>query len=136
MFCPNPECPDVLESGHPGEYREGIASCPKCGAALVAEPPAEVVPAHAPENGPAVGTTEAEEIVQVASFNFHHDADLVVSMLQASGIDALVLADDCGGVDPRIGFASRTRVMVPARQAAAAVALLESSVDDDDPGDA
>lgn len=28
MYCPNPECPDLVASGVPGEYREGIVACP------------------------------------------------------------------------------------------------------------
>ena len=39
MYCPNPECVDVLESGRPGEYRDEYSTCPKCGARLVSTPP-------------------------------------------------------------------------------------------------
>lgn len=35
MRCPNAVCPDILRSGFPGEYRQGIALCPKCGTGLV-----------------------------------------------------------------------------------------------------
>ena len=35
MFCPNPECIDVQESGKPGEYVDGVTVCPKCGTLLV-----------------------------------------------------------------------------------------------------
>jgi len=34
MYCTNPECPDVLSSGRPGEYVDGVESCPACGARL------------------------------------------------------------------------------------------------------
>jgi hypothetical protein len=35
MFCPNLECPDLVEGGVRGEYVEGISVCPRCGAGLV-----------------------------------------------------------------------------------------------------
>jgi hypothetical protein len=45
-------------------------------------------------------------------------------MLLASGVRAVVFADDCGGTDPRVGFGSRARVMVPEDQAELALSLL------------
>ena len=122
MFCPDPECPDRLESGEPGEYREGIVTCPKCGAALVSTDPfpseEEPLPDVPILNG------QGDPPVEVASFNYRQDAELARSMLEANGVAAFVFGDDCGGVDPRIGFGTRTRVMVPAGQAAEAAALL------------
>ncbi len=35
MYCPNPECPDLVEGGVRGEYVEGISVCPRCGTGLV-----------------------------------------------------------------------------------------------------
>jgi hypothetical protein len=130
VFCPNRDCPDFRESGVPGEYREGIVVCPKCGARLVSEPP---VLREAEEPG-AEGTNERDAalgpLVAVASFNYHHDADLAASMLLANGVQAIVFADDCGGIDPRIGFGSRSRVMVPESQAKLALSLLEHEAHD------
>jgi hypothetical protein len=34
MICPNPECPDFRNTGSPGEYTEGITTCPVCGTSL------------------------------------------------------------------------------------------------------
>ncbi len=31
MYCPNPECPNLLEHGVPAEYRDGIGECAECG---------------------------------------------------------------------------------------------------------
>jgi hypothetical protein len=45
MWCPNQECPDVLESGSPGEFVEEMIACPFCGAALVTSLPAWADPA-------------------------------------------------------------------------------------------
>jgi hypothetical protein len=135
VFCPNRDCPDFQESGAPGEYREGIVVCPKCGAQLVSEPPA-LVEAEEP------GSETSEErdrdlgpLVVVASFNYHQDADLAVSMLLANGLRAAAFADDGGGTDPRIGFGSRTGGMVPESQADLALSLLEQNADEGSSGD-
>jgi hypothetical protein len=130
VFCPNRDCPDFQGSGVPGEYREDIMVCPKCGASLVREPP---VLREAEEPG-AGGAEERDAalgpLVAIASFNYRQDADLAASMLLANDVQAIVFADDCGGIDPRIGFASRSRVMVPESQAKLALALLEHEAND------
>jgi hypothetical protein len=56
-------------------------------------------------------------------------------MLVANGVQAVVLSDDCGGIDPRIGFGSRSRVMVPDGQAKLALSLLEHDAHDGRCGD-
>jgi hypothetical protein len=66
-------------------------------------------------------------LVVVASFISRLDADLAVSMLVANGLRACTFADDCGGVDPGLGFATRARVLVPETQAKLALALMQSS---------
>ena len=35
MYCPNAECPDLVEGGVRGEYVDGIIECPRCGTLLV-----------------------------------------------------------------------------------------------------
>ena len=124
MFCPNRECVDFQETGEPGEYREGIVVCPKCETRLVTERPAPPE-AEAAEPEEAGEEPVAGPLVAVATFNYHQDADLAVSMLRANGVQAVTLADDCGTTYPSIGFGSRNRVMVPEGQAKLAVALLE-----------
>jgi hypothetical protein len=39
MFCPNPECPDAIETGEPAEFRDGITVCGECGSPLVESRP-------------------------------------------------------------------------------------------------
>ena len=39
MYCTDLQCPDFLQWGVHGEYRQGITVCPKCGATLVTERP-------------------------------------------------------------------------------------------------
>jgi hypothetical protein len=59
MWCPNRECPDFVEDGQPGEYVDSVATCPKCGAALVPEWPPVRPPVRDDGDGP--GEDEASE---------------------------------------------------------------------------
>lgn len=52
------------------------------------------------------------DLVAVATFHTEHDADLAVSLLRSCGLDAVRSSDDCGGTDPALGFATRSRVHV------------------------
>ena len=130
MYCPNRECLDFKESGAPGEYREGVSVCPKCGARLVPEPPAPSEVAERGAESAEMPDGTPGPLVVVASFNYHQDADLAVSMLLANGVQAYAFADDCGGTDPRLGFGSLTRVMVPEGDASLALSLLEQGAGD------
>jgi hypothetical protein len=46
MICPNAECPDRIISGIPGEYRDGIEKCPKCGSDLVPDELLQALPSE------------------------------------------------------------------------------------------
>jgi ferredoxin len=39
MWCPNPECPDVVRYGVAAEYGDGLSICPVCGATLTSARP-------------------------------------------------------------------------------------------------
>jgi hypothetical protein len=43
-----------------------------------------------------------DSLVTVGTFLNHIEADLAKSALEAAGIDALILSDDCGGVRPHL----------------------------------
>ncbi len=118
MYCPNDECPDFVSVGERGEYQEGIATCPRCGARLArGEPPAS----------PAPEIEGTELLTAVASFQFPHQADVAVSFLASNGIAAVVTGDDCGRADPILGVVTGgVRVMVRESQAREALALLKS----------
>lgn len=128
MYCPNRECIDFEETGEPGEYREDIEVCPKCGARLVHDRPE----LRAPEEVAGLGDGGGAEgtLVAVAAFNYRQDADLAASTLLGAGLDAVVFGDDCGTVDPGLGFATRCRLMVPEDQANLALSLLEHEAHD------
>jgi hypothetical protein len=38
MHCPNPECPELLETGVRGDYMSHVSICPACGVVLVPDP--------------------------------------------------------------------------------------------------
>ena len=124
MFCPNRECPDFLESGEPGEYRDDVEICPKCGARLEHAPPEPGGRPGEQNEWGGNGAAPGGPLVAVAWFEYRQDADLAASMLQANGIWAVVFADDGGGTLPHVGFGTAARVMVPEMHAAAALELL------------
>jgi hypothetical protein len=131
MFCPNRECPDFVESGEPGEYRDDIEICPKCGARLVHEPPTPLNGDEQQPEGVEDGDVASGPLVAAAWFEYRQDADVTVSMLTANGVWAVVFADDGGGTLPHVGFGTAARVMVPERQAALALELLAQHVPED-----
>jgi len=124
MWCPNRGCDDFQATGEPGEYRDEIEVCPKCGARLVHERPRVVREDPAAlEEGEDAGLPE-EPLAAAASFNGAQDAMLAAAMLRANGVAAAVF-DDSFGVDPRITFGSRVSVIVSERDLHAARTLLE-----------
>jgi len=79
MYCPNPDCPDLIEGGIRGEYVEGITLCPRCGTRLV-----EGVAAESAEALRLLdGDVEVESVFVTADGT---EAAVIRSMLEASGI--------------------------------------------------
>ena len=124
MYCPNRECVDFEETGEPGEYRDDIEVCPKCGARLVHARPELSSVDDVGVGGGEDGDLPEEPLVAVASFNYRQDADLAVSMLRSNGVPAAVSSVGFGG-DPRVDFGSRVRVIVSESDAKLAEGLLE-----------
>jgi hypothetical protein len=83
MYCPNSDCPDAKRSGIPGQYRQDINECPKCGHALVHSKPAwaEVEEIEQGEMVP-----EYTGFVPVCSLNDVSMIPLVTSILQSANI--------------------------------------------------
>jgi hypothetical protein len=71
MYCSNPECPDLAESGVRGEYVDGITVCPACGSHLVATieeaDPQIRARRYAGEPEPVLVTEEPSEIPIIKS---------------------------------------------------------------------
>lgn len=114
MRCPNPECPDTEWMGSAPSYVDGVTICPRCGTPLEPEP----ADATLPERDLAAAAP-----VEVAEFLFRQDAELAASLLEADGIDSVVLADDAGNVNAGVG-AGRVRLLVAAEDGPRASELL------------
>jgi hypothetical protein len=53
-----------------------------------------------------------DELVVVATYNYRHEAAVGRSMLEANGVDAVINADDFGGVRPVLGVVNGVRLLV------------------------
>ena len=136
MWCPNRECPDFVEDGCPGEYVDSVVTCPKCGAALVPERPLTGTHGRPRDREPAGPTLEEEarpaaaaelpeRLVAIAAFDYPDETEPIMQTLLAHGITVFQFLDDGRDFADQQGFATCTRLLVPASQAAAALALLE-----------
>jgi hypothetical protein len=69
------------------------------------------------------------DLIAVARFSSHIEADLARSALEAAGIDAMIAADDAGGQRPHLAFSQGVVVMVRAEDQFAAREVLEAAAD-------
>ena len=61
------------------------------------------------------------------TFNSRHEADFVASVLASEGIRAVVFSDDCGAVDPALGFVRGVEIYVAEEDLDRALQLLEDA---------
>ncbi len=54
------------------------------------------------------------ELVVIRRLNYRHEAEVIRSVLEASGIEALVTSDDCGSVDPALSLVWGANICVNA----------------------
>lgn len=66
-----------------------------------------------------------DEPIVIRRFNYRHEAEIVRSVLAAEGIESYVTSDDCGSVDPALGFVRGILLSVSSEQAGRARAVLE-----------
>ena len=66
------------------------------------------------------------ELVTVARFFTHAEADIAKSALDAAEIESMISSDDAGGVRPGMDMGSPIRLMVRAEDAARAREVLET----------
>ncbi len=124
MFCPNDNCPDLIEGGVRGEYVVGVTQCPTCGTPLVER----VVIDNAEAVRLVDGDVDVETVFVTADGT---EAAVVRSLLRASGIpfsmDGTADQDFLGLGWAGIGVVGRGGVsfMVRSEDAAAAKELLE-----------
>jgi hypothetical protein len=65
------------------------------------------------------------ELVVAQVFAYRHEAELARGMLEAGGIEAVILADDCGGQRPLLGANTGIRLLVRRSDEREAKKLLE-----------
>lgn len=106
MFCPNRECPDLISTGKPGEYREGITVCPYCHTELVAEDPGRSPRPEAPgaasreargwgrHEPPATEDDAHGELEPVYETADPSEVAVVRSFLDAEGIPHVVVGEE------------------------------------------
>lgn len=67
------------------------------------------------------------------SFSYRAEAEIVRELLQANGIDAFVVSDDCGAVDPALQFGRGANLLVAAADRGRAERLVSESLAGADP---
>ena len=73
--------------------------------------------------------------VVLREFSSRVEAEIVKELLVSNGIDALVVSDDCGAVDPALQFGRGVRLLVTATDASEAqllLAALPTDVEDEE----
>jgi hypothetical protein len=133
MICPNPECLDLVETGRPGEYVDGLTVCPVCGAYLEARSgdgfedggEAGPIPATAPHPSPE------EDFEPVFVSHDPTEVAVVKTMLESEGIRFITRGEErlsglwVPGIVPRPGAVESGVVfLVPGSRAEAARDLL------------
>lgn len=61
------------------------------------------------------------------TYRYPNEADAVRGILEANGIESVVNADDCGGVDPALGLVRGVGLLVRADQVKLAATILEEA---------
>ena len=128
MICPNPECPDQLHSGAPGEYVDGVTTCPVCGEALVTASEWEMRSFQPTETGAVLTEPELEAVFET---NDPSEVPVIRSILEGADIPCTTRP---GRRDARLGLfrpesqfapgSGLVRFWVPADRAEEARALL------------
>lgn len=61
------------------------------------------------------------------TYGYPHEAEVDRGVLETNGIECVVNADDCGGVDPALGLVRGVGLLVRAGQSERAEAILEEA---------
>jgi hypothetical protein len=105
MFCP--KCKS--------EFIEGITICSDCHIPLMETLPKEKDPIH------------PSDLVCLKTFMYRHEAEIEKGLLEANGIDSLILGDDAGGLRPEIGMGFGINLMVRQDELKTAQEILDNS---------
>ncbi|MEO8223526.1 MAG: DUF2007 domain-containing protein [Gammaproteobacteria bacterium] len=66
-------------------------------------------------------------IIPIKAYSTRMDADLAKAVLEANGIDAIVSADDAGGMEPWLALSQHIQILVREEDATVARDLLAES---------
>ncbi len=77
-----------------------------------------------------------DDAIILETFSSRAEAELAAGLLESEGIEALVLADDAGGLYPMLQFIRGVRLLVAREDEAQAREILEAQPLDPDPEDA
>jgi hypothetical protein len=58
---------------------------------------------------------QQDELVVVRTYTYRHEAEVGRSMLEGNNVDAVISADDAGGIQPALGAATGARLLVKRR---------------------
>jgi len=53
-----------------------------------------------------------DKLVVVRTYSYRHEAEVGRAMLEANGVDAMIMADDFGGMRPDVGAHTGVRLVV------------------------
>jgi hypothetical protein len=67
-----------------------------------------------------------DDLIVIRTYGFRHEAEVGRSMLEANEVDAIIVADDAGGLQPGLGVANRVRLLVRKSDGQRAAQLLGS----------
>lgn len=68
---------------------------------------------------------ELGDLIVAQVYRFRHEAELARGMLEADGIEAVIVADDCGGQRPLLGASAGVRLLIRRSDAQKVRKLLE-----------
>ena len=51
-------------------------------------------------------------LINIGSFQKHHEAELAKEILAASGIGSVIQADDCGGMNPHLTLRTGVQLLI------------------------
>jgi len=114
--CANDSCPELLEHGIRGEFRDEISICPGCSLPLTDGPAPDLRP-----------PPEWMELVEVASFTHVASAHVERAALEAAEIPAFVTDENLASMQWLYTSAvGGVRLLVPVEHADAARAIVEA----------
>lgn len=65
--------------------------------------------------------------VQIAAYRYRHEGEFARAVLQAMGIEAMIIADDVGGMEPYIMTVNPVRVYVREEDVDSAIQALRNA---------